>query len=139
MPHIKAPLQLHYAENDERINASAPAYEAALKANHVTYEVYRYPGTQHGFNNDTTPRFDKDAAALAWQRTLEFFQKHLRGIQVAPPPAPETASGARLFTSSVAAVSAERSRWKGGGAWMSAVSTQSPSAVIVRTRRRSKG
>jgi carboxymethylenebutenolidase len=79
VPHIKAPLQLHYAENDERVNASAPAYEAALKANHVKYEVHRYPGTQHGFNNDTTPRFDKDAAALAWRRTLEFFQKHLRG------------------------------------------------------------
>jgi carboxymethylenebutenolidase len=79
VPHIKAPLQLHYAEKDERVNASAPAYEAALKANHVTYEVHRYPGTQHGFNNDTTPRFDKDAAALAWRRTLEFFQTHLRG------------------------------------------------------------
>jgi carboxymethylenebutenolidase len=79
VPHIKAPLQLHYAENDERVNASEPAYEAALKANHVTYEVHRYPGTQHGFNNDTMPRFDKDAAALAWQRTLDFFQKHLRG------------------------------------------------------------
>jgi carboxymethylenebutenolidase len=79
VPRIKAPLQLHYAENDERVNATAPAYEAALKANHVKYEVHRYPGTQHGFNNDTTPRFDKDAAALAWRRTLEFFQKHLRG------------------------------------------------------------
>lgn len=79
VPHIKAPLQLHYAENDERINASAPAYEAALKANYVTYEIHRYPGTQHGFNNDTTPRFDKDAAALAWRRTLAFFQSHLRG------------------------------------------------------------
>jgi carboxymethylenebutenolidase len=78
VPRIKAPLQLHYADNDERVNASEPAYEAALKANHVTYEVHRYPGTQHGFNNDTTPRFNKDAAALAWQRTLEFFQKHLR-------------------------------------------------------------
>jgi carboxymethylenebutenolidase len=79
VPHIKAPLQLHYAENDERVNASAPAYEAALEANHVMYEVHRYPRTQHGFNNDTTPRFDKVAAALAWQRTLEFFQKHLHG------------------------------------------------------------
>jgi carboxymethylenebutenolidase len=79
VPHIKAPLQLHYAANDERVNASAPAYEAALKANHVKYEVHRYPRTQHGFNNDTTPRFDKDAAALAWRRTLEFFEKHLRG------------------------------------------------------------
>jgi len=77
--HIKAPLQLHYAEHDDRVNASAPPYEAALKAHHVKYEVFRYPGTQHGFNNDTTPRFDKAAAAQAWQRTLDFFQKHLRG------------------------------------------------------------
>jgi carboxymethylenebutenolidase len=76
---IKAPLQLHYAEHDDRINASAPAYEAALQAHHVKYEVFRYPGTQHGFNNDTTPRFDKAAAAQAWQRTLDFFQKYLRG------------------------------------------------------------
>jgi len=79
VPNIKAPLQLHYAEKDDRINASAPAYEAALKANRVPHEVYRYPGTQHGFNNDTTPRYDKEAAALAWQRTLEWLQKHLRG------------------------------------------------------------
>jgi carboxymethylenebutenolidase len=79
VPHIKAPLQLHYADKDERVNVSVPAYEAALKANHVTYEVHRYPGTQSGFYNDTSPHFDKDAAALAWQRTLEFFQKHLRG------------------------------------------------------------
>ena len=76
-PHIKAPLQLHYAEKDERVNASAAAYEAALAANHVTHEVYRYPGTQDGFDNDTTPHFNKNAAALAWQRTLEFLQKHL--------------------------------------------------------------
>ena len=79
VPNIKASLQLHYAERDDRINASLPAYEAALKANHVAYELYRYPGTQHGFNNDTTPRYDKDAAALAWKRTLDFFQQHLRG------------------------------------------------------------
>jgi carboxymethylenebutenolidase len=76
--HIKAPLQLHYAENDERINAGIPAYEAALKANHVKYELWKYPGTQHGFNNDTTPRYDKAAAALAWQRTIDFFKKHLK-------------------------------------------------------------
>ena len=60
-----------------RVNASAPAYEAALTANHVTHEVYRYPGTQDGFDNDTAPHFNKTAAALAWQRTLEFLQKHL--------------------------------------------------------------
>jgi carboxymethylenebutenolidase len=76
---IKAPLLIHYAEKDERINAGIPAFEAALKANHVKYEMFIYSGTQHGFNNDTTPRYDKAAAALAWQRTLEFFKKNLRG------------------------------------------------------------
>jgi carboxymethylenebutenolidase len=79
VPKIKAPLLIHYAENDERINAGIPAFEAALKANHVRYEMFTYPGTQHGFNNDTTPRYDKAAAALAWQRTMEFFKKNLRG------------------------------------------------------------
>jgi carboxymethylenebutenolidase len=76
---IKAPLLIHYAEKDERINAGIPAFEAALKANHVKYEMFTYPGTQHGFNNDTTPRYDKAAATLAWQRTLDFFKKNLRG------------------------------------------------------------
>jgi carboxymethylenebutenolidase len=76
---IKAPLLVHYAEKDERINAGIPAFEAALKANHVKYEMFTYPGTQHGFNNDTTPRYDKAAATLAWQRTLDFFKKNLRG------------------------------------------------------------
>ncbi len=75
--HIKAPLLVHYADNDDRINAGIPAFEAALKANHVKYEMYRYPGTQHGFNNDTTPRYDKGAATLAWGRTIDFFKKHL--------------------------------------------------------------
>jgi len=75
---IKAPLLIHYAENDERINAGWPAYEAALKANHVPYMMHTYPGTQHGFNNDTTPRYDEAAAKLAWQRTLDFFNRHLR-------------------------------------------------------------
>jgi len=78
VPDIKAPLLLHYAENDERVNAGWPAYEAALKANKVAYEAYIYPGTQHGFNNDTTPRYDKDAATLAWQRTIEFSKKNLK-------------------------------------------------------------
>ena len=63
VPKIKAPLMIHYAENDERINAGAAAYETALKASKVKYEVHNYPGTQHGFNNDTTPRYDKAAAA----------------------------------------------------------------------------
>jgi carboxymethylenebutenolidase len=76
---VKAPLLVHYAETDERINAGWPAYEAALKANKVPYTMYTYPGTQHGFNNDTTPRYDEKAAKLAWQRTLEFFNKYLRG------------------------------------------------------------
>jgi carboxymethylenebutenolidase len=75
---IKAPLLIQYAENDDRVNAGWPAYEAALKANNVTYTMYRYPGTQHGFNNDTTPRYDRAAAALAWQRTIEFLNKNLR-------------------------------------------------------------
>jgi carboxymethylenebutenolidase len=75
---IKAPLLIHYAENDERINAGWPAYEAALKANKIKYEAFVYPGVQHGFNNDTTPRYDEAAAKLAWQRTVEFFNKNLR-------------------------------------------------------------
>ena len=76
---IKAPLLLQYAANDERINAGWPAYEAALKAAGVRYEAHVYPGTQHGFNNDTTPRYDEAAAKLAWQRTVAFFNTHLRG------------------------------------------------------------
>jgi carboxymethylenebutenolidase len=76
--NIKAPLLIHYAETDDRINAGWPAYEAALKAANVPYTVYKYPGTQHGFNNDTTPRYDAAAAKLAWQRTVEFFNKTLR-------------------------------------------------------------
>jgi carboxymethylenebutenolidase len=75
---IKAPLLIHYAETDERINAGWPAYEEALKAANVPYTMYKYPGTQHGFNNDTTPRYDEAAAKLAWQRTVDFFNAHLR-------------------------------------------------------------
>jgi carboxymethylenebutenolidase len=75
---IKAPLLLNYAGEDERINAGWPAYEAALKSAGVNYEAYIYPGVQHGFNNDTTPRFDQAAAKLAWSRTIGFFNKHLR-------------------------------------------------------------
>jgi carboxymethylenebutenolidase len=77
VPKISASLLLHYAEDDERINAGWPAYETALKANRVPYQVYFYPGTQHGFHNDTTPRFNKEAAALSWQRTVEHFNKTL--------------------------------------------------------------
>ncbi len=75
---IKAPLLLQYAENDERINAGWPRFEAGLKAAQVPYQAYVYPGTQHGFNNDTTPRYDQAAAQLAWQRTVNFFNQHLR-------------------------------------------------------------
>ena len=74
---IKAALLIHYAGADDRINAGWPAYEAALKANGINYQAFIYPGVQHGFNNDTTPRYDADAAKLAWQRTIEFFDAHL--------------------------------------------------------------
>jgi carboxymethylenebutenolidase len=76
--NIKAPLQLHFAATDERINAGWPDYEAALKKHEIKYEAYTYEGTQHGFHNDTTPRYDEKAAKLAWTRTLAFFKKHLR-------------------------------------------------------------
>ncbi len=76
---IKCPLLLQYAELDQRINAGIAAYEEALKANSVNYTVHIYPKTNHGFHNDTTPRFDKAAADLAWTRTMEFFNKYLKG------------------------------------------------------------
>ena len=76
---IKAPLLIHYASNDERINSGWPAFETALKANGVRYEMYMYPNTQHGFHNDTTPRYDEAAAKLSWQRTVDFFNKNVRG------------------------------------------------------------
>ena len=75
---IKASLLLQYAGADDRINAGWPAYEASLKAAGVNYQAYIYPGVQHGFNNDTTPRFDEAAAKLAWDRTISFFNAHLR-------------------------------------------------------------
>jgi carboxymethylenebutenolidase len=79
VPAIQAPLLLHYAGLDERINAGWPAYEAALKANGKVYEAYVYEGVNHGFHNDTTPRYDEAAATLAWQRTLDWFERHLAG------------------------------------------------------------
>lgn len=77
VPNIKAPLLIHYGELDTRVNAGWPAYEAALKENKKAYTAYIYPGTNHGFHNDTTPRYDKAAAELAWSRTIEFFNKNL--------------------------------------------------------------
>ncbi|WP_116968802.1 YghX family hydrolase [Blastomonas sp. UPD001] len=78
VPAIKAPLLIHFAENDERVNATWPACEAALKANNKVYEAHFYPGTSHGFHNDTTPRYDEAAAKLAWERTLAHFSKYLK-------------------------------------------------------------
>ncbi len=75
---VKAPLLIHFAGVDERINAAWPAYEAALKAAGARYTAHQYPATQHGFNNDTTPRFDANAAQLAWERTLAFFAQNLK-------------------------------------------------------------
>ncbi len=74
---IQAPLLLHYAGLDERINAGWPAYEEALKAHGKTYEAHIYPDVNHGFHNDTTPRYDAEAAELAWSRTLDWFNTHL--------------------------------------------------------------
>lgn len=76
---ITAPLLLHYAQNDQGINQGWPAFEAALKANNKKYQAFVYENTQHGFHNDTTPRYDEAAARLAWQRTLDFFNANLRG------------------------------------------------------------
>lgn len=77
VPRIKAAMLIHYAELDERINAGWPEYEAALKAAGTRYEAHIYPGVNHGFHNDTTPRFDQQAADLAWRRTLDWFATHL--------------------------------------------------------------
>jgi carboxymethylenebutenolidase len=77
VPDIRASLMIHHAENDERINAMWPAYQAALEASGVPYERHVYPGTQHGFHNNSTPRYQQGAAQLAWERTLAFFRKHL--------------------------------------------------------------
>jgi carboxymethylenebutenolidase len=79
VPKIQAPLLLHYAGLDTRVNGGWPAYEEALKANNKTYTAHVYEGTNHGFHNDTTPRYDAAAAKLAWQRTLDHFNKYLRG------------------------------------------------------------
>jgi carboxymethylenebutenolidase len=77
VPAIQAPLQIHYAGNDERINAGWPAYSAALAEHQKEFSVHFYPGVNHGFHNDTTPRYDEAAATLAWDRTLAFFETRL--------------------------------------------------------------
>ena len=76
---IRAPLLLQFAEHDDNVNKTWPAYEAALKQHKVRYQAHFYPGTNHGFHNDTTPRYDEAAAKLAWSRTLAFFREHLKG------------------------------------------------------------
>lgn len=78
VPDIRCSILVQSAEHDDRINASWPDYESALEAAGVEYERHLYPGTQHGFNNDTTPRYDEAAAQLAWSRTLAFFERHVR-------------------------------------------------------------
>jgi carboxymethylenebutenolidase len=77
VPKIKAPLLIQYAETDQRINEMWPAFEAALKAAGVPHEMYIYPGTQHGFHNNSTPRYHEASAKLAWDRTIAFFRKNL--------------------------------------------------------------
>ena len=77
VPEIKAPLLLHYAGLDTRVNEGWPAYEEALKKNKKDFTAYVYPDVNHGFHNDSTPRYDKEAAELAWQRTIDFFKEHL--------------------------------------------------------------
>ena len=77
VPKIEAPLLIHYGELDTRINEGWPAFEKALKESNKKYEAFIYPKANHGFHNDTTPRYDKEAAELAWTRTIEFFKKHL--------------------------------------------------------------
>lgn len=75
---IKAPLLLQYGELDTRVNAGWPAFEKVLQENNIEYQAYIYPGVNHGFHNNTTPRYDKEAAQLSWERTIEFFNKHLK-------------------------------------------------------------
>jgi len=75
---IKAPLLLHFGELDTRVNAGWPEYEAALKKENKAYEAFMYPDANHGFHNDTTPRYDKESAELAWKRTIDFFTEKLK-------------------------------------------------------------
>lgn len=75
---IKAPLLLQYAELDSRVNQGWPAYEEILKTNNITYKAFIYPGVNHGFHNNTTPRYDKKAAKLSWERTIQFFNEYIK-------------------------------------------------------------
>lgn len=84
VPKITAPIQFHYAGNDQRINEGIAAYEAALTDSKKKFESYMYEEKQHGFHNDTTPRYDADSAKLAWERTLAFFKKHLKSAVTQP-------------------------------------------------------
>ena len=77
VPNIRAAMLVHYAEDDERVNAMKDEYEAALKAHGVRYEMHVYPGTRHGFHNYSTPRYHEEAARLAWERTIALFEAHL--------------------------------------------------------------
>ena len=77
MPAIQAPLLIHYGGLDERVNEGWPAYQAALDANDKNYEAFIYEGANHGFHNDSTPRYDEEAAELSWQRTVDHFRKYL--------------------------------------------------------------
>jgi carboxymethylenebutenolidase len=70
-------MLIHYAEDDQRVNAMRPDYEAALQANGISFEMHTYPGTRHGFHNYSTPRYDEEAAQLAWERTVAHFRQHL--------------------------------------------------------------
>ena len=78
VPKIEAPLMFQYAGNDKGVNAGIEAYEKALKDNKKKFESFMYDGKQHGFHNDTTPRYDAESAKLSWDRTLEFFKKNLK-------------------------------------------------------------
>ena len=77
VPQIQAPLMIHYAENDPRINASREEYRAALEKNKKSFVMYTYEGTRHGFHNNSTPRYNEGQAKIAWERTISFFKKHL--------------------------------------------------------------
>lgn len=78
IPAIQAPMLIHFADNDPRINAMKPGFEEGLTTNNKTFEMFQYPGTQHGFHNNSTPRYNEPQAELAWQRTLDFFSRHLQ-------------------------------------------------------------